>query len=286
MKLFALIILSFLLSFSALADDAGGCQIELLLDCDLDMPKESQPSGWTFGVGVATAVNVPVYIGAKETRSAILPIPYINYRSPNLKIGQGGIVARLFDSEKWLLSVSLSGAIPVDSDDAEARKGMPDINAIFEFGPSLKYYLVGDDSSPDAIFLDMNIRQARTIKFTNLKLTSSPSILMRKGLSQTFFGGKVNTRLKLGYEFVSEDYANEFYGVSPEYMTDERDAFVAPGGFAGFRVNGGVRWQLKRHIVSSFFAYADISGAKYVDSPLVKSKQHLYGGLVYFYLFE
>ncbi|MDC2890396.1 MipA/OmpV family protein [Psychrosphaera algicola] len=191
------------------------------------MPKESQPSGWTFGVGVATAVNVPVYIGAKETRSAILPIPYINYRSPNLKIGQGGIVARLFDSEKWLLSVSLSGAIPVDSDDAEARKGMPDINAIFEFGPSLKYYLVGDDSSPDAIFLDMNIRQARTIKFTNLKLTSSPSILMRKGLSQTFFGGKVNTRLKLGYEFVSEDYANEFYGVSPEYMTDERDAFVA-----------------------------------------------------------
>lgn len=273
-------------TFGVAANDAGSCQIDTLIDCNADMPKSTMKTGWQFGVGVASAVNVPVYIGAKETHSAILPLPYITYRSPNLTIGQGGIVAQLFDSKKWMLSVSLSGAIPVESDDAAIRKGMPDVDAIFEFGPSLKYYLLGDDDSQNAAFIDLNVRQASTIKFQNLDLTSSPAIVARYQLPNTWFGGRVNARISLGYEFVSASYADLFYSVAKRFETNERIAYQAPGGYGGYRINGGLRWQQGQHIVSSFIALVDISSAKYVDSPLIKTTQHLYGGMVYFYLFE
>lgn len=273
-------------SFTTQANEAGTCRVDELLDCQSQFPSTALKSGWQFGVGVASVTNVPIYIGAEETRSVIVPVPYITYTSEKLKIGQGGIVGRLFDSEKWLLSVSLSGAIPVNSDKTEARRGMADIDAIFEFGPSLKYYLWGRENSPDAAFFDLNIRQSRTIKLRNLKFTSSPAVVIRKQLATYWFGGKVNIRGRLGWELVSDDYASEFYSVPDNAVTAERTAFHAQGGYAGYRANTSIRWQSGPHIVSSFLALADIGGAQYVASPLVKTKRHFYGGMVYFYLFE
>lgn len=273
-------------TISANANEAGTCQLDELLDCDLELPAKPNKHGWQLGIGVATIHNVPVYIGAKESRTATFPIPYITYNSPKLKIGQGGIVGRLFDSDKWLLSVSLSGAIPVNSEDTVVRKGMADIDAIFEFGPSLKYYFLGNDKAPDAGFLDLNIRKSYTLGLRSLKLASSPGVVVRTRLADLYWGGNINLRGRLGVEFVSSDYASEFYGVSAEDVTATRSEYTAAGGYGGVRASGSVRWQKNRHIVSSFIALADIGGANYVDSPLIKKTRHVYGGMVYFYLFE
>ncbi len=48
----------------------------------------------------------------------------------------------LFDTKRLQLDLSLNASIAVESDDNEARRGMPEIDATLEIGPVLKYYYV------------------------------------------------------------------------------------------------------------------------------------------------
>jgi len=267
------------------AADAANCDVTQVFDCELDQATDPQKSGWTFGVGVAAGQNIPHYIGSDESRSFLLPIPYITYDSPKLKVGQGGITGKLFNTENWYLSLSLSGALPVDSDDNEARKGMDDIEAVFEYGPSLKYYLSGDETSPNAIFVDLNFREARTLSLTGLDFSSSPTVVVRRQWSTPVFSGRLNWLVRVKQEYVSDAYADYFYGVKDNDVTESRRAYKAKGGDAGYRLSTNVRWQKGKHIVNFFMAYADIHSAKYIDSPLVRVQNHTFGGLAYFNLF-
>ena len=264
---------------SATSSETSTCK---LADCETKMESES---GWTLGVGVAAVAQIPHYMGSDENRSLALPIPYIRYDGPRLKIGQRGIVAELFDSEKWFLSLSMSGAIPVDSEDNAARRGMPDLEAVFEYGPSLKYYIQGNNEAENAVFIDMNIREARTISLDSLGLNASPSIVVRRELGKKVFEGTLNWRLRYSREFVSDRYAGYFYDVDPIYANENRPQFDAKGGKAGYRISSGVRWQKGKNVVSLFAMYADLHRADYVESPLVKTKHHLFGGISYFWLF-
>jgi len=265
------------------AETAATCDVIERLDCSA--PAANEEGEWQFGVGVAATLNIPEYIGSDEKRDYFLPVPYVVYNGPRLKISQSGISGKLFNSERWFLTLSLSGAIPVDSDSNNARRGMNDLDAVFEYGPSLKYFFWGNDSSSDALFFDFNFREARTIELDSLQLSSSPGIAWRNKLDKDYFDGQLSFSGSFRFEFVSDKYANYFYGVDSLYATETRSEFKASGGFAGFRTGHSVRWQKGNQIVSFFMAYADINDAEYVDSPLVKTKQHFYAGSAYFWLF-
>ena len=92
---------------------------------------------WEFGLGAA-ALSTPAYPGADDRTNRVLPIPFLLYRGEVLRADQSGIGARLFRSDRLEFDVGLSGALPSDSDDVEVRAGMPDLGALFEFGPRLK----------------------------------------------------------------------------------------------------------------------------------------------------
>ena len=119
--------------------DGATCDVSKELDCDARLTSE-ESGQWIFGAGLGGVVGVPEYIGSDETRNVLLPLPYISYNGPRLRISRSGITGKLFNSDKWFLSLSLSGAIPVDSKDNEARAGMEDLEAVIEYGPSLKYF--------------------------------------------------------------------------------------------------------------------------------------------------
>ncbi|NVK25004.1 MAG: MipA/OmpV family protein [Gammaproteobacteria bacterium] len=278
-----LCLLAFMQTGAVKADLAATCDVAQQLDCSNAL-NEVQ-SGWQFGVGVATALQIPEYIGSDESHNYLLPVPYITYNSPNLKVSQSGITGKLFNSDRWFLSLSLSGAIPVDSDDNKARSGMNDLEAVFEYGPSLKYFFSGNDESTDAVYFDFNFREARRLSLKSLDISSSPAFIARQRLAKKYWQGNVSVFGQVRWEFVSDSYANYFYGVEQKYQTSERDSFDAKGGYAGFRLSSGARWQRGKHIWSIFFAYADISSASYAKSPLVKTDTHLYGGSAYFWLF-
>lgn len=278
------LVFSFIVSSQhVLAKDAASCDMGELLGCDADLEKST--SGWRFGVGVAAAQNIPHYIGSDETRNFVLPVPYISYQGPKLSIGQGGIVGKLFRSERWFLSLSLSGAIPVNSDSNNARRGMDDLDAVFEYGPSLKYYFLGTDTNPNALFIDLNFREARTLEFDTLDLSSSPSLALRQKFDKPVWGGSLSWVLRYRLEYVSNRYADYFYSVPEQFSTSQRPTYRAKGGSAGYRVTTTWRWRKDHHLLGMFMAYADINQASYVNSPLVKTTHHLYGGLSYFWLF-
>lgn len=268
----------------ALAVDSATCDVIQELDCEDKLGTEEKGE-LILGVGVGTALGVPDYIGSDETRDLLLPLPFISYNGPRLKVSQSGITGKLFNSEKWFFSLSLSGAIPVDSSDNQARNGMDDLEAVFEYGPSLKYFFQGQDDTEDALYLDLNFREARTLSLSTLDLNASPSLVWRKRLEKSYFSGKVNVGSQFRLEFVSDGYAHYFYGVSPEFATLERPSYRAKGGYAGYRFNNNLRWKKGPHQVSFFLGYASITSASFIDSPLVKRKSHVYSGGAYFYIF-
>jgi outer membrane scaffolding protein for murein synthesis (MipA/OmpV family) len=280
------ILLILMIPFSSLAD-AGGCDILEVIDCDKNVVTSKEEKGkWILGVGLAHAHGVPDYIGSDESRNLTLPLPYILYNGPKMKISSSGINRKLFHHDKLFVSLSLSGAIPVDSDKNQARKGMDDIDAVFEYGPSFKYFLQGNNKSGSALFIDLNFREARTLKLDSLNFSSSPSVVFRKKLQQDYFLGRVSMSSTFKFEFVSDKYAQTFYGVDEAFETATRESYKAKGGYAGFRFNSSLRWQRDNQIVSLFFAYSDISAAKYVSSPLVKVTSHSLFGGSYFWLFD
>ena len=272
---------------SSVFAEFGSCDILEVIDCDKDQANKPLLKGkWTLGIGIASVSGVPDYIGSDEARNITLPIPYILYNGPKMKISQSGINGKLFNSENLYVSLSLSGAIPVDSDKNKARKGMDDIDAVLEYGPSFKYFLMGGDKKDNALLLDVSFREARTIKNESLNFSSTPSIVFRNRFEDDYFKGRLNFSTSLKFEFVSDKYAQAFYGVDPMFETSTRKRYKAPGGYAGFRFNTSLRWKRDNQMVSIFFAHSDISDAKYVSSPLVKVTTHSLFGGSYFWLFD
>ena len=274
---------------SHLSREAANCDLVKALDCQGTLALEQdaeQPAELVLGVGLGSATGIPHYIGSDETRHYLLPIPYISYNGPRVKVGQGGITGKVFNSDKWFLSLSLSGAIPVNSKDNQARAGMDDLEAVVEYGPSLKYFFSGDDRSDDAVFFDFNVREARTWSLDSLDWTASPTLVYRQQLPQTWFGGVVKFTSQVRWEFVSDRYADYFYGVGRQEVTSTRPFYQASGGFAGYRINNSLRWQKDNKVFSLFVGYANISGASYAPSPLVKREQHVFAGSAFFWLFD
>lgn len=272
---------------SSVLAEFGSCDILEVIDCDKDQAsKEAVKGKWTLGIGVASVANVPAYIGSDETRNITLPIPYILYNGPKVRVSQSGINGKLFNSENLYVSLSLSGAIPVNSDKNNARKGMDDIDAVIEYGPSFKYFLTGGDRKDNALLLDISFREARTIKNESLNFSSTSGIVFRKKFENDYLRGRLNFSSTLKFEFVSDKYAQAFYGVDPIFETASRERYKAEGGYAGFRFNTNFRWKKDNHMISVFFAHSDISDAKYVSSPLIKVTTHSLFGGSYFYLFD
>jgi len=267
------------------ATDGATCNVLEELDCDSRLAEEEQ-GRLIFGAGVGSAIGIPEYIGSDESRNYLLPLPYISYNGPRLKISRSGITGKLFNSDKWFLSLSLSGAIPVDSKDNEARRGMEDLEAVFEYGPSLKYFFNGRDDSDDAFYLDLNFREARTLSFDSLDINASPSLVWRTKLPNQIMSGNVKFTSQIRWEFVSNRYSQYFYGVESKDVTESRMFYQSDGGYAGYRINNSVRWQRDNLVFSLFVGYANISGARFADSPLVKKHEHLYAGSALFWLFD
>lgn len=265
--------------------EGATCDVLAEMNCT-DTSTDNSSGNLVLGVGIGSALGVPEYIGSDEMRNFLLPLPYVSYNGPRLKVSQSGITGKLFNSDKWFLSLSLSGAIPVSSKDNAARAGMEDLEAVFEYGPSLKYFFIGNDNAEDALFFDFNFREARTISFDSLDINASPSLVWRNKLPKQFWGGELKFTSRFRWEFISGTYADYFYGVAERDVTDFRQAYDANGGFAGYRINNSLRWQRDNIVVSMFVGYANVSGAEFADSPLVKRHQHLFAGGAFFWLFD
>ena len=233
---------------------------------------------WEIGLGVS-ALQLPAYRGASETRTDVLPIPYLVYRGDQFKVEKGGVRGVLFDSERLEVNISLAASPPVNSRDVKVRDGMPDLNSSLELGPSVDIKLWHSSGQDAKLKLFLPVRAAMTLerdpKFIGWQVTPRLNLDVtnpfgHKGWTLAVVGGPV---------FGSREQHDYFYSVAPQYAAASRAAYDAKAGYAGMQVLSALWKRFPSFWMGGFLRYDDVGGAVFENSPLVTQKSGFSGGV-------
>ena len=230
---------------------------------------------WEAGIGLFPG-TFPAYRGSDDQQSYLLPFPYLVYRGEFLSIDRDGMRARLFDSDRLEINVSVSGAIPVDSDESDVRNGMPDLDPVLEVGPSLNV-LLDRPSEKSTLKLKLPVR---SVIATDLSSTGQAGWIFHPHLkldSDDVFGGW-DTGVSVGPLFGNSKYHAYYYGVDPVYETAARPAYSAPGGYSGTLLVASMSRRFERIWMGGFIRYDNLSGAAFDDSPLMENDHSIMAG--------
>lgn len=238
--------------------------------------EETKPL-WEFGIGIAI-LNFPDYRGSQNQQNYSFPLPYFIYRGEKFKVNRQGVRGLLYHSERLTFDISLDGGVPVDSDDNRIRQGMPDLDPVFEIGPSLKILLAQNPAKTRKLSLRLPIRAAFA---TDLSYIHNEGWLFHPHLGfDTFIGATRDWKfgISAGPLYANKDYHQYYYGVAPKYATSTRPAYTAKGGYSGARFTLAVSRQLKNLWFGAFVRYDDLQNTAFEDSPLLEQKNSLMAG--------
>jgi outer membrane scaffolding protein for murein synthesis (MipA/OmpV family) len=253
------------------------CLLPLILLFASGVAHAEQLPLWEAGLG-AGVLTFPDYRGSDRTQTHVLPVPYVVYRGEFLKADRNGVRGVFFNSDRVDLNVSVNASAPVYSSDNPRRAGMPDLKPTFEVGPSLDLTLWRSDA----------LRQK-----LDLRLPSAPA--SRSNGSRKYIGWLFTPRLNLdiadalgpgwnlgllaGPLYGDQKQHRYYYSVAPELATPERPAYEARKGYSGTQFLAAVSKRFQSFWVGGFVRYDTLSGAVFADSPLVKQKNYLAGGV-------
>jgi MipA family protein len=231
---------------------------------------------WEFGLFNAAA-RLPHYRGSNEYKWYVLPLPYIIYRGDIIRANREGVRGIFYGSEYIETSISLYGNPPVSSDN-KAREGMSDLDAIFEIGPAIKWYVFGRHPM-DSFYLRFALRAANSIDFDHgvdisyQGLRSSLHLFYFNRSSFQKYG--ISYGLNTGIDFSNSRLHSYFYDVKQEEVRPGRPYFKSDSGYSGFSLAGALQKKLTHNLSLGFYLRWDnISSAVYKDSPLVNKENN------------
>ena len=233
---------------------------------------------WEIGIG-AGLLQMPDYRGAGEGRVYLLPYPYAVYRGDFLKIDEQRISGQIFKTDRIVLDFSGYGSVPVDSDDNEARKGMPDLDPTFELGPALKIKLWDDKEYKAKMDVTLPVRAFFSTDFSHVRHEGwvfSPRLNFMKNDLIPETG--LNLGISAGPMYADSGYHDYYYTVQPEYATPQRHAYSAGGGYSGSTMTIGLSKSYRQFIFNAFVSADFLQGASFEDSPLVKRETSFMSG--------
>jgi outer membrane scaffolding protein for murein synthesis (MipA/OmpV family) len=245
-------------------------------------PAERNQPLWEAGIGAA-AFSTPAYPGADDRNNRVLALPYLIYRGKVFRADQNGIGARLLNDDRLELDVGFAGSLPAHSDDVEARRGMPDLGTLVEFGPRVKYKFA-DLGEQGRLRFELPLRaviEARS-GLRRQGWTMEPRLVWEKRGE----AARWTMEAQLGAVFGDERINRYFYEVAPQYATAERPAYRAGSGlmlvrtglFGTVRLNPDLR-------MFGFVRYETYAGAANQDSPLMKKNTGASAGIGFAWTF-
>ena len=232
-----------------------------------------EPAKPLFELGVAGgAAYLPDYPAADQSHLQYLALPYFAYRGKFLRSDEKGLLrGRFVRTRNVELDVSLSGSFAIDSDDNDARRGMPDLDYLGEVGPRLQITIAR--AARDAkIDLELPLRAVFSTDLSDLHyrgVTFSPALAYQ---NERFFGP---TEIKLGIAaiFASEELMSYFYEVEPRFATATRRDFPPDAGYLGTQVELLVSRQLFSRVHGFLAGRLSLHhGATNDDSPLFRDR--------------
>jgi outer membrane protein len=223
---------------------------------------------WEAGAG-ATVISFPDYRGSDERRSWVLPFPYLVYRGEFLQADERRIRGLFFKTER----------VELDASENEARRGMPDLDATLEIGPSLNLLLLQTDDRKARLELRLPARAALASDFSHVHFTGwvfqpNLNVDLRDALGQ----GGWKLGMLAGPVFSDRRYNQYFYGVDPAFATAGRPAYNASGGYAGTQFIAALSKRYRELWIGGFAKWDTLNNAVFADSPLVKTNQNFAAG--------
>jgi outer membrane protein len=231
---------------------------------------------WEVG-GFVAAFSSPEYPAAGQRQSNVLPAPYFIYRGETLRIGEGSIARAVAIDESWYeLDLSLAGSFNANSEDNEARAGMPDLDYIFELGPQLKLRLSKfefEQHGNAELFLNL---QARAVFSTDFSGINNRGYVFQPVLSyrqRGWLSEKTALSFSLLPTWATEKLHDYFYQIESDFVTDQRPAYNAKGGYLGTDLSIGLSFNATEDIRIFTFARVSLhSGSANEESPLFREK--------------
>ena len=110
----------------------------------------------------------PDYRGANEYSTYAVPIPYLTYRGERLKVTRDRVRGLIFNTDRLELDVSGNFTVPVRASRNEARRGMDNLDPVWELGPSLKVTLYADERRTRDFALRLPVRAAVASNLTRV----------------------------------------------------------------------------------------------------------------------
>ncbi len=138
---------------------------------------------WEVGAG-GGFLMMPDYRGSDKTRPYLLPFPYAVYRGGIFRIEDKRLNARIFKTDRVTLDASGYGAVPVKSDDNDARRGMQDLDSTFEVGPALRVKLLEARENWCRLSVALPVRAVFSTDFRSVRYEGwvfSPRLNFEKG---------------------------------------------------------------------------------------------------------
>lgn len=223
---------------------------------------------WEVGA-VGVGVSQQAYPGSDAQIRRGLVLPYFFYRGKVLRADRETTGLRAIKTDNFELDLGVAAAFGSSSDKIEARRGMPDLGTLIEFGPRLRWNL-GEAPGGGSWRAVLPLRGVFDLsdRGAHRGMSLEPELQYRRSADAGW-----NYAMSLGAIFADRRLAGTFYDVAPIYARTNRPAYEASAGLVAWRVGAFATHKLDRDWRIFGFARMDtVAGAANRDSPLVRQQ--------------
>jgi len=219
---------------------------------------------WEIGAA-ALGVSQQAYPGSDQQVQRGLLLPYFIYRGQWLRADNDSVGLRGVRTENFELDVGLAGAFGSNSNDIEARRGMPNLGTLVEFGPRAKWKL-GAAPANGRWIVELPLRAVLDLSdsLAHRGWSLEPKLVYQRRADNAW-------RYNVAVSAIIADskLANTFYGVAPPFATAGRNAYVAQPGLVAWRLSTSFTRSLGRDWrLLAFVRVDNVAGSANRDSPL------------------
>ena len=230
---------------------------------------------WELGLA-AGGFYTPDYPAAEKNSLHGLILPYVIYRGDFWRLGKDSILKGVFiDNDFVEFDVSVAASFNSNSNDNNARRGMPDLDYLFEVGPQLKIKLGDFQGGKTELLLPIHaVFSTDFSRIDHRGFIIKPTITYKK---RNIFDSPIAMYSSVGVSFATQKLHEYFYAVEPQFATPTRHAYEADGGYLGSRISIGLSYGITERIqayVAGGIGY--YGGSANANSPLFRQKTNEY----------
>jgi outer membrane scaffolding protein for murein synthesis (MipA/OmpV family) len=253
----------------------------LALPCAALAQEDTNLPLWELGVG-GFGVSQQAYPGSSEQINRALVLPFFIYRGEFLRADRGTAGIRAIKTPTVEVDIGFAGAFGSNSNDIEARRGMPDLGTLVEFGPRLKWNL-GAGPGGGRWRAELPVRGVFDISdgFANKGVSFEPELVFARRSA-----GGIGYNASIGAVLGNQKLADTFYGVAPAFANVQRPAYLAKSGLIAWRLGTSLSYNMTPDLRLFGFVRLDtVAGAANDASPLVDKRSGVSAGIGLAYTF-